>query len=122
MRQGIALNDDDRRPWLDALAATFAENAARGQSLIASCSALKRAYRDRLRMADNGMVFIQLSAEPATVYARVQSRKDHFAGVALLESQLAAFEPLAPGEGIIADAADSSAAITAAIRKHLGLF
>jgi gluconokinase len=95
MRQGIPLDDEDRRPWLDALAAAAAARRT-GGGVIVSCSALKRCYRDRLRESIAApLLFVCLTADRGTLAARLESRKGHFMPVSLLDSQLAAFE--APG-------------------------
>ena len=107
MAAGIALTDDDRRPWLETLAALLADRHARGQSTVLSCSALRRAYRDVLRAAvpDDETFMIQLDADQDTLRSRMASRTGHYMPPALLESQLATLEPLQPDEpGVILDA------------------
>lgn len=93
MAGGEALTDEDREPWLDAVGAWL---AARESGVIA-CSALKRAYRDRLRAAADGVFFLHLAAPMSAITRRVEERSattDHFAGSDLLASQYAALEPL----------------------------
>ena len=89
MSRGEALNDDDRAPWLDAVGA-----ALRRQADVIACSALKRAYRDRIRAQAPGTVFVHLSGDRAVLARRVASRAGHFMPPALLDSQLATLEPL----------------------------
>ncbi|EHS49411.1 carbohydrate kinase, thermoresistant glucokinase family [Rhizobium sp. PDO1-076] len=90
MRIGLALDDDDRWPWLDALGQ---ELGAAGDIVI-SCSALKRAYRDRLRrLAGRPVTFVFLRGERALLTARMAERTDHYMPLSLLDSQLAALEP-----------------------------
>jgi gluconokinase len=98
MSHGIALDDADRGPWLDALAA--AVNARRSSGgIVATCSALKRRYRDRLRTSIAApLLFACLSADRATLAARLRSRQNHFMPESLLDSQLASFEPPATDE------------------------
>lgn len=107
MAAGIALTDEDRRPWLEALAELLADRHARGQGTVLSCSALRRAYRDVLRAAvpkDETFV-IQLDADRDTLRSRMASRTGHYMPPALLESQLATLEPLEPDEpGVVLDA------------------
>ena len=92
MRQGIALDDEDRWPWLDALAAAVVARRTSG-GIIATCSALKRRYRDRLRASiAPPLVFACLTTDRATLAARMTSRKDHFMPESLLDSQLRTFE------------------------------
>jgi len=100
MHQGIPLTDADREPWLRAVAAWMDELIAAGQSGVVTCSALKRAYRDRLLsgrpMAT--MVFLQVSRE--VLERRLMARHDHFFPEKLLDSQLDTLEPPAPDERV----------------------
>ena len=89
MRAGLALNDDDRWGWLDALAAA-ARSCTPG--CVVSCSALRRAYRDRLRTLTHGPVFLFLDAPAAVVATRVEARAGHFMPASLVASQLATLE------------------------------
>ncbi len=84
MAAGIALTDDDRWPWLDRIAATV---RATGQPAIATCSALKRRYRDRLRHQIGDVGFIYLDVPRAEIEQRLTKRQDHFMPAALLKSQ-----------------------------------
>jgi gluconokinase len=98
MKQGIPLDDADRWPWLDALtAAVSARRTSAG--IVATCSALKRRYRDRLRASVAApRLFVCLTADRATLAARIESRKGHFMPESLLDSQLATFEMPDPDE------------------------
>lgn len=96
MSAGIPLTDDDRGPWLATIATWLAEHAATGG--VASCSALKRAYRDVLAAAAPQAFFVHLHGEPDVIAARVAGRPGHFMPTALVESQFATLEPLEPGE------------------------
>ena len=98
MAAGIPLDDADRWPWLDAIAAWTAEQAAAGNSTIVTCSALRRTYRDRLRAAAPGTAFVHLVGSPALLTERITGRKDHFMPPSLLRSQLETLEPLQPDE------------------------
>ncbi|PJN37102.1 gluconate kinase [Streptomyces sp. CB02959] len=102
MSAGIPLDDADRGPWLDAIGAWAHGRAGRGG--VVSCSALKRAYRDRLRAAAPGVVFLHLAGDRALIEARMAERKGHFMPTALLDSQFATLEPLGPDEaGVVVD-------------------
>ncbi|GAA3746902.1 gluconokinase [Salinactinospora qingdaonensis] len=106
MSSGVALTDDDRRPWLESLAAWIGEHEARGQATIMACSALKRAYRDILRQGAPDVRFVHLAGSVELIAQRLRSRTDHFMPGGLLESQAATLEPLAPDEdGVTLDLA-----------------
>jgi len=96
MSAGIPLTDDDRGPWLATIATWLAEHAAGGG--VASCSALKRSYRDVLAAAAPQVFFVHLHGDPDVIAARVAGRPGHFMPAALVESQFATLEPLEPGE------------------------
>ena len=96
MSAGHPLDDADRGPWLDAIGAWARERAGRGG--VVSSSALKRAYRDRLRAAAPGIVFLHLTGERALIEERMAGRTGHFMPTALLDSQFATLEPLGPDE------------------------
>jgi gluconokinase len=99
MSAGQPLTDDDRWPWLDAIGAHLA--AHRGSGCVVTCSALKRAYRDRLRAAAPGLCFIHLHGDLALVAARQAARQGHFMPASLVPSQFATLETPAPDEGVI---------------------
>jgi len=65
MRAGLALDDDDRRPWLERVAAWIAAELAHGRDGVVTCSALRRCYRDRLRRAGAGVRFVCIELPPA---------------------------------------------------------
>jgi carbohydrate kinase (thermoresistant glucokinase family) len=97
MAAGTPLTDDDRWPWLDAVGAWLADR----DGAVIACSALKRSYRDRLREAAPGTVFVHLAAPQDVLEERVARRlveEGHFAGPGLLASQYEALEPLAMDE------------------------
>ncbi|MDN5864305.1 MAG: gluconokinase [Gammaproteobacteria bacterium] len=118
MSSGVPLNDADRRPWLDAIGLWIAD--WRDTGAVIACSALKRAYRDRLRAAAPGTVFLQLSGGVEELRRRVAARKDHFMPASLLDSQLETLEPLETDEaGIAIDLTLSPEAIVAAFLDYL---
>ncbi|WP_243741305.1 gluconokinase [Streptomyces sp. 8K308] len=97
---GIPLDDDDRAPWLDAIGAWAHEHAGSGG--VVSCSALKRAYRDRLRAAAPGIFFVHLAGDRELIGDRMAARTDHFMPLSLLDSQFAALQPLEDDEAGVA--------------------
>lgn len=101
MTAGQPLNDDDRRPWLDRVGEWLADHRDGG---VASCSALKRGYRDLLRAHSPRVVFLYLSGSPGMIRARLAARPDHFMPAALLRSQFDTLEPLGADEsGVTVD-------------------
>ncbi|WP_030198230.1 gluconokinase [Streptomyces sp. NRRL S-87] len=96
MAAGTPLDDADRRPWLDAVGAWARERGDRGG--VVSASALKRAYRDRLRAAAPDAVFVHLAGDRDLIGRRMAARTGHFMPVELLDSQFAALEPLGSDE------------------------
>ncbi|MEC4015932.1 gluconokinase [Streptomyces sp. H27-D2] len=100
MSAGIPLDDTDREPWLDAIGA-WAHNRA-GQGGVASSSALKRIYRDRLRAAAPDLLFLHLTGDRELIAGRMAERKGHFMPSALLNSQFATLQPLGPDEAGVA--------------------
>ena len=98
MHAGIPLNDADRDPWLHALAQELGRFEARGQSSVMGCSSLKRAYRDILRSGAPRVRFLMVHGSREVLVARLAGRQGHFFAPELLDSQLAALEPLQPDE------------------------
>ncbi len=93
MAAGTPLTDDDRAGWLAAIAALLAEADSGGRSLVVSCSALKRSYRDRLRAGCADLRFVHLQGDRALLLARMDDRPGHYMPASLLDSQLATLEP-----------------------------
>lgn len=101
MHAGHPLTDADRGPWLDAVRAWIAGELQAGRSGVITCSALKRAYRDRLSDGLPGVRFVYLKGEEATIRTRVDDRQGHFMPPSLLDSQFQTLEPPAPDEHVI---------------------
>lgn len=96
MSCGIPLEDCDRWEWLERIGRTLGSLDGPG---VASCSALKRPYRDLLRRHANGRIgFVHLNPPRQVLWTRLASRTEHFMSPSLLDSQLATLEPLAAGE------------------------
>jgi gluconokinase len=92
MRAGTPLTDDDRWPWLDEIGAWLATYSDEGA--VVACSALRRAYRDRLRAAAPRTSFLHLAGPQEVVQRRLDARSDHFMPPSLLQSQYDTLEPL----------------------------
>jgi gluconokinase len=86
MRNGHPLTDEDRWPWLERLRQQIQRSLAAGENVVLTCSALKRAYRDRLRVSDE-VKFVFLRGDYALVEKQLHSRHGHFMNAALLQSQ-----------------------------------
>ena len=91
MLRGESLTDDDRRPWLDSLAAAIGGCLAAGDDVVVACSALKRSYRDRLRAAGASR-FILLDVPREVLSERLDRRPVEMIRPDLLESQLITLE------------------------------
>jgi carbohydrate kinase (thermoresistant glucokinase family) len=96
MATGTPLNDADRKPWLEAIGQKLAE--AGDESLVIACSALKKSYRDIIRVADPTARFVLLDGPYKLLCERLASRKGHFMPPSLLQSQLETLEPLEADE------------------------
>ena len=108
MAAGHALNDQDRWPWLQALADWMAERAQEGTSTVMACSALRRSYRDVLRSGAPGAGFVHVDGSAEVIRERMNHRDGHFMPASLLDSQIATLEPLQADErGVVLDVAKS---------------
>jgi gluconokinase len=122
MRQGIPLTDADRVPWLDRIGEELKSWAAEGRSGVMTCSALKRAYRDRIRFARPDVRFVYLKGSQALIKGRVATRHHEYMPASLLMSQFDALEEPAPDEPVITvDVGGSPDAEVSAVIAALGL-
>jgi gluconokinase len=120
MQRGIPLDDEDRRPWLDALRHRLEEADRRGENVVLACSALKHAYQHYLaQAAPESVHYVYLVGSEELIRQRQARRKGHFMNPDLLHSQ---FETLEPPEGAVrVDITPSPEDIAAAIRRQLRL-
>ncbi len=102
MSAGIPLNDDDRKPWLQAIADYADARLEAGESAVVTCSALKRRYRDFLRAGRPLLHIVYLDGDRETIGRRLSSRAGHFFPPQLLDSQFRDLEPPSPDEGVLA--------------------
>lgn len=100
MASGTPLTDEDRAGWLDTIAARLS-SLPEDQGLVVSCSALKRAYRDRLLRAAPDVRFVHLHGTPALLAERLQQRQHLYMPPTLLDSQLATLEMPSMDEHVI---------------------
>jgi len=102
MKQGIALTDADRAPWLAAVHARILESFQLGQTLVVACSALKQRYRDTL--ADAVPIrWVYLKGSEEVIRERIRQRQHHFMKAQMLASQFTDLEE--PTDAIVIDVA-----------------
>jgi gluconokinase len=103
MSRGMPLTDEDRRPWMQALRKSIAEWLEQGINAVLTCSLLTHAHRAAVLAGYEPHVKLAyLQASRALLRERLTTRTGHFAGVALLESQLALLEE--PSDALVLDA------------------
>jgi gluconokinase len=100
MRSGHPLTDEDRWPWLECLREQIKRSLAAGENAVLACSALKRKYRDCLRV-NSDVKFVFLRGEYALIEEQLSQRRGHFMNPALLRSQFADLEEAQPDEGVL---------------------
>ena len=116
MSAGIPLDDEDRQPWLAAIAARLDAARQAGVGLVVACSALKRGCRDVLRAGGADTQFVYLEGTRGLLEQRLAGRRGHFMPSSLLDSQLATLEPPSPGEHVwVCDIAEPPDAIVAGL-------
>jgi gluconokinase len=122
MSRGEPLSDDDRWPWLNAIAAWIAEHRAAGTTCVVTCSALKRAYRDIVTNRQSSDVrLVYLKGDFDLIEARLKARKGHFMPPGLLRSQFAALEEPGADEHTITVSIDATPEeIAARVVEKLG--
>jgi len=114
MAAGVALTDEDRWPWLDALNRRLREE----RDAIVACSALKHSYRERLLAGIAGARVVFLHGSRALIARRLAERKHRYMPASLLDSQLATLEP--PAHAIAVDVAGEPDACVEAIATAIG--
>ena len=101
MHSGIPLDDEDRWPWLGAIAAWIDKTRRSGGHGVVACSALKRRYRDVLIGDRGGVRLVYLKGDETLIARRIATRHEHFMPRSLLHSQFAALEEPGPDENPI---------------------
>ena len=121
MKTGIPLTDEDRRPWLDRLRQLVKRCLAAHENAVVACSALKRAYRERLRVNEE-VRFVFLRASRAQVAEQAQRRRGHFMPATLLDSQFTDLEePQADEHALMVDIKSLPRDVTSLIKTKLSL-
>ena len=98
MAAGTPLDDEDRWPWLREVAEVIGEHERAGTSVVLTCSALKRSYRDLLRDGHPSVWFAHVNPSEQVLTDRLAKRTGHYMPPSLLSSQLATLQPLGPDE------------------------
>jgi carbohydrate kinase (thermoresistant glucokinase family) len=109
MAAGQPLTDEDRWPWLDAIATHIDAARGTGQPVVVACSALRRAYRERLRAGHGDLIFLHLAGAPEVIAERQAARQGHFMPPSLMASQFATLED--PAEEVDAVTVSVSASL-----------
>jgi gluconokinase len=101
MHNGIPLTDEDRRPWLEAVAAWIDNTRRAGEHAVVACSALKRRYRGILIGDRADVRLVYLKGDETLIARRIATRHEHFMPRSLLHSQFEALEEPGPDEAPI---------------------
>ena len=100
MKNGVPLTDEDRQPWLGTLRELIEQCLVAGKNAVLACSALKKAYRDYLRVND-GVKFVFLRGNRSKICEQLQHRPQHFMNPVLLDSQFEDLEEPQPSEHVL---------------------
>lgn len=119
MAAGVALTDEDRWPWLERLRVLIRGALESGEDVVLACSALRRAYRERLTVDPARERWVSLWAPREVIAARLARRKGHYMPATLLDSQLATLE--AADDALKVDVSADLDAIVAHLIQELGL-
>lgn len=117
MAAGVALDDEDRQPWLLRLVDVIRESLENERSLVLACSALKKQYRDTLGIDQERVISVYLKGNPELLADRIGGRNHPFMDKGLLESQMATMEE--PEGGLTVDIGSSPEKIVAEIQTAL---
>jgi gluconokinase len=121
MRSGCPLSDEDRWPWLECLRDQIARSLASKENAVLACSALKRAYRDCLRVSDD-VKFVFLRGDYALIKNQLRRRRGHFMDPLLLKSQFADLEePERGDDALTIELGGTPEEVVQEIKTKLGL-
>lgn len=118
MRNGIPLDDADRRPWLETLRDLILNCLERNENAVLACSALKESYREFL-LIDERVILIYLKGDYEIIQKRLGERRGHYMNPNLLDSQFDTLEE--PAADVHIDISSSPDEIVKKIRSRLGL-
>jgi gluconokinase len=121
MRRGVPLSDEDRQPWLEKLRVAVEQLLEASENAVLVCSALKKKYRDRLRVSDE-VKFVFLRGDRNQIANQLRHRHGHFMNPDLLESQFADLEEPESSERVLTvDLGPSPEKIVETIEQKLQL-
>jgi gluconokinase len=121
MRSGVPLTDEDRQPWLEKLRAAIEQSLAANENAVLACSALKKKYRDRLRVS-HAVKFVFLRGDRQQIETQLRNRRGHFVNPDLLDTQFADLEEPKSCEGVvIVDLGPHAEELVEAIEEKLQL-
>ena len=121
MKGGVPLTDEDRQPWLNKLRELIEQRLVAGKNVVLACSALKKAYRDRLRVSED-VKFVFLRGNRSNIADRLRQRREHFMNPALLDSQFEDLEEPQPAERVLSlEVGRSPRALVELIKTELKL-
>ncbi|MFV0576433.1 MAG: gluconokinase [Vibrio sp.] len=92
MSSGMALDDNDRAPWLERIRDAVFSIEQKSETAVIVCSALKRKYRDQIRDGNQNITFLHLYGDFELVKGRMQDRRGHFMPLSLLQNQFDTLE------------------------------
>ena len=118
IRRGIPLNDADRQPWLERIRTQITQWIAADRNVVLACSALKRAYRQKLAVGPQ-VRFVYLKGSASLIAERLRSRSGHFADEKILASQFDDLEE--PEKAVTVEITGTPEQIVGEIRQKLGL-
>lgn len=119
MARGIPLNDQDRRPWLEALHGLIGRYLSQDKPAVVACSALKKEYRRILSAGNPGLAFVYLKGEYDLIWKRILAREDHYMKAGMLQSQFDELEEPSPEEALWIDVNRPPDVIVDIIIEHL---
>jgi len=118
MQHGIPLDDADRAPWLQAMRDAISQWIKDRRNVVLACSALKRSYRDELRVGPEVQV-VYLKGSMELISSRLRQRHGHFAGESILAAQFGDLEE--PTDAIVVDVSLSPEEMVREIREQLSI-
>jgi gluconokinase len=118
MTRGVPLDDEDRKPWLQAIQKVIRDAVEKRENVVIACSALKESYRSMLQV-EGEVIFVYLKADSALIQQRLKKRTGHFMNPVLIQSQFDTLEE--PNQALQIDAALTPAEIVLVIRDQLAI-